>query len=849
MFRGPRVVFALLLAPFFALFSGCGGVTATNAPPAVISFSASPTTINSGDTAVLTWNVTNASSVSIDQGVGKVGAQGSQNVKPQTTTTYTLTAIGTGGPVTATATVTVNTSGGGGPTTAPTIQLTADKTSITSGGTATLSWTSTNATSITIDQGIGTVSVPSGTYNVSPPSTATYTATATGPGGTATASVIITVTAPAPPSITSFTASPTTINKGDVTTLTWKTENATSVTLSPSIPAEDNQPLALSGSATDTPASSTTYTLTATGPGGASATAQVTVTVNIPAPTVTLTATPTSVPAGGTSTLSWSSQNADKITIDNGVGDVTAPSGKKDVTVDSTTTYTATATGSNGATATAQVTVTVTQLAVSLTADKTQVAAGESAKLTWTSQGASSVDIEPGIGQVNPNDSRSVSPSQTTTYTATAKDAAGNTKAAQVTITVVASGSFTSSIKHIIFFVQENRSFDNYFGMLGKYRADKYGWPSTDVDGLDPSTMVQYDKNGVGVHPYHQVTTCAENTSPSWNPSWHSYDKGAMDGFITARDNPTTIDPQYHRVMAYYDNTDLPYYYELATQFATSDRWFSPLLSATIPNRMYLFAGTSAGHIYPDAPPSGGWPMKTIFELLQSHGITWRYYYMDNSIFLGQWAAWQDPAIRSNVRNIDEYYNILNDPNADSLLPQVVFIERGSSSGLDEHPDSNTQKGAAVGAQIINALLKSAAWPTSAFILTYDEFGGLYDHVAPITVPPPDNIAPILEPGKFDTNPYPNGDFAHSGFRLPVIVISPWVKPHYVSHVPRDTTSILKFIERRFGLPALTARDAWADDMTEFFDFSHPSLLTPPPLPEQPTNEICDPSKELDGSQ
>ena len=849
MFRGLRTcLLLLLLFPCLLLLSGCGGAAAGAKPAApVVTFTSAPATINPGDAAALTWNVTGANTVSIDHGIGSVQPSGNEQVKPQATTTYTLTASGAGGTTTAQVTVTVSAPP---PPAAPTIQLTADKTAITSGDAAILSWTSTNATSITVDNGIGTVAAPTGTFKVTPTATTTYTATATGPGGTTTASVIITVTAPTPPSITSFTASPTTMNKGDITTLSWKTANATSVTLSPAIPAEDSQALPVTGSITDTPASTTTYTLTATGPGGASATAQVTVTVNIPAPTITLTATPTSVPAGGTATLSWSSQNADKISIDNGVGNVTAPSGKQDVIVSSTTTYTATATGSTGATATAQVTVTVAPLAVSLTADKTQIGAGQSATLTWTSQGASSLDIEPGLGQVNLNDSRSVTPSQTTTYTATAKDSAGNTKTAQVTITVVPSGSFTSSIKHIIFFVQENRSFDNYFGMLGKYRADKYGMPATDIDGLDPATMVQYDQNGVAVHPYHQVTVCAENTSPSWNPSWHSFDKGAMDGFITAHDDPTTIDPQYHRVMAYYDNTDLPYYYELATQFATSDRWFSPTLSATIPNRMYLFSGTSAGHIYPDAPPSGGWPMKTIFEMLQSHGITWRYYYMDNSVFLGQFAAWQDSAIRSNVRNISEYYNILNDPNADSLLPQVVFIERASSTGLDEHPDNNTQKGAAVGEQIINALLKSAAWPTSAFILTYDEFGGLYDHVTPIAVPPPDNIAPILEPGKFDSNPYPNGDFAHSGFRLPLIVISPWVKPHYVSHTPRDTTSILKFIEARFGLPALTARDAWADDMTEFFDFSHPpALLTPPALPDQPTNGTCDATKELDGSQ
>ena len=820
---------------------GSGGGTGTTAP--TITLTADHTSITVGQSATLSWNSTDATSITIDNGIGSVTApSGSKSVSPTATTTYTATATGPGGTATATVTITVTAAA-----VAPTVELSANSTSITAGDSVTLSWNSTNATSVTIDNGIGSVTVPSGTTTIKPTATTTYTATATGAGGTTQASVTITVTPAAPPSIASFTASPSTINKGDLSTLSWQTSNSTSVTISPSIPAEDSQPLAVSGSTPVSPASTITYTLTATGPGG-SATAKVTVTVNIPAPTITLTATPTTVASGGTSTLSWSSTNADTITIDNGVGSVAVPSGKQDVTPTATTTYTATAKNSAGVTATASVTVTVTPaLQVTLTTDKTQIAWGDTATLSWTTQGATSLDIEPGIGQVtNLNGSQSVQPQQTTTYTATAKDSAGNTQTASVKITVVPAGSLTS-IKHIIFFLQENRSFDNYFGMLGQYKASK-GLPN-DVDGLDPSTMVQRDQKGVAVHPYHQITTCAENTSPSWNPSWHAFDNGAMDGFITAHDDPTTIDPEYHRVMAYYDQRDLPYYYELATQFATSDRWFSPVMSNTIPNRMYVFGATSAGHIYPDPPPQGGFPIKTIFDELQAAGVSWAYYYMDNSVFLAQFQAWNDPAIRSHVQNIQNYYNILNDPNADTLLPQVVFIERGSSSGLDEHPDSNTQKGAAVAAQIINALLNSTAWPTSVFIHTYDEFGGLYDHVAPIAAPPPDNIAPILEPGTFDTNPYPNGNFAQTGFRIPVIVISPWVKPGYVSHVPRDTTSILKFIEKRFGLPALTARDAWADDMSDFFDFSHPSLLTPPALPVQPTDETCDHTLELNGSQ
>jgi phospholipase C len=129
--------------------------------------------------------------------------------------------------------------------------------------------------------------------------------------------------------------------------------------------------------------------------------------------------------------------------------------------------------------------------------------------------------------------------------------------------------------------------------------------------------------------------------------------------------------------------------------------------------------------------------------------------------------------------------------------------------------------------------LHSPSWSSSVFILTYDEGGGLYDHVPPVTLPAPDSIPPMLKSGDLP------GNFTTSGFRVPMIVISPWSKPHFVSHVKRDHSSILKLIETRFGLPALTQRDAQADSMTEFFDFSSPHWLTPPAMPSQPTSGAC----------
>ena len=158
-----------------------------HANPPTAKLTAAPTTITAGNSATLTWSTTNATSVSIDNGIGTVAASGSTTVSPTTTTTYTLTATGSGGTVTATATVTVQ-------ELMPTAKLAASPSSIKAGETSTLTWTTTNATTVSIDQGIGAVS-PSGTTVVSPTNTTQYTLTATGPGGTATATTTVTVQA------------------------------------------------------------------------------------------------------------------------------------------------------------------------------------------------------------------------------------------------------------------------------------------------------------------------------------------------------------------------------------------------------------------------------------------------------------------------------------------------------------------------------------------------------------------------------------------------------------------------------------------------------------------------------
>lgn len=416
-----------------------------------------------------------------------------------------------------------------------------------------------------------------------------------------------------------------------------------------------------------------------------------------------------------------------------------------------------------------------------------------------------------------------------------AQDSTGGSFQQQFNITVTAAPNGLTHLNHIIFFLQENRSFDSYFGNLGLYKASE-GLPNNDVEGPDPNTTLP-NSQGQQVPWYHYQTVCTENLSVGWGYSHTDVDYGKMDQFVVTAGQAfkSTIDPSGTRAMGYYDQRDIPYYYEAAARFATSDRFFSPVLSRTIPNRMYLFTGTSFGNISPVSPPPGGFTQPTIFDRLDQAGVSWRYYYPStlSSAFITQFATYQqNPADQAKVVPIANWYN---DVTNDATLPSVIFIDHGD----DEHPGNNVQHGVATAAKIINALIKSQSWPDSALILTYDEGGGLYDHVRPAREIKPDTIAPHLATGA-----YP-GEFNESGFRLPVIVFSPWVKPSFVSHTTRDYTSILRLIEDRFNLTSLTLRDANADDMMEFFDFSGAApLLTPPKLPTQPVNGVCDKTLE-----
>ncbi len=475
--------------------------------------------------------------------------------------------------------------------------------------------------------------------------------------------------------------------------------------------------------------------------------------------------------------------------------------------------------------------------------------------------------------------------------------------------TEVVTAAFNPAINHIIFFAQENRSFDHYFGELRQFWADN-GYPDQAFDGLpqfnppagssppptnppcanpDPTQHCDADPNGTPVPSDHLPSVCIENPSPSWNESHVDWDyqdpvgknPATLDGFVQtaandARQNqPPFMDTEGYRAMGYYTGNDLNFYYFMASNFATSDRWFSPAMTRTQPNRMFMMSGTSQGHAYPlggsnpyDQKPLSAPP---IFEALQNAGITWKIYIEPDPEAIGDCAPKEqtphclfiDPG--SYLQMFTYGSTVVNDPTlsqnlvpmsqfatdaANGTLPQVAWIESPTDAGLDEHPSVddnapiNVQAGAAFVASLINSFMQSKSWSDSVFVFTYDEAGGLYDHVSPQPMPSPDGITPQdLRSGDICNGAYGTGptcDFVFTGYRVPMFVVGPYVKKNYVSHTVADTTAILKLIETRFALPALTRRDAAQFDMTEFFDFVGVPWAQPPSnVPAQNRGGTC----------
>jgi phospholipase C len=421
-------------------------------------------------------------------------------------------------------------------------------------------------------------------------------------------------------------------------------------------------------------------------------------------------------------------------------------------------------------------------------------------------------------------------------------------------------------IKTIVVLMQENRSFDSYFGHLAKYAATKGIHLDVEAAPEDASNPEDVSDPNSPRHPWqHGKNLCVSDTNHEWYGSHTEYDDGKMDGFFQANngfseEGQPSVSPELlngERALWWYDERDIPFYYDLASTFAIGDHYHSALIGPTYPNRDYLYAATSFGATTNVQPTCGSTPSDlclqtsfnkrdvVIFDELTRRDVEWRFYidgpkkprvgtFLSPPQLLTRWPKKHVLGVIPEVTHflaIDDFFAAA----AAGTLPPVVFIDANAnedSEGDDEHPPGDIQNGQAFTSKVIQALFASPQWKESVLFLTYDEHGGQFDHLAPPPACEPDDQAPDFRtaPDKAFDAKHPGTRFDRYGFRVPITVISPFAKKSYVSHHVYDHTSITRFIEAKFKVPALTRRDANADPMMDFFDFEHPPFMTPPVL-------------------
>jgi phospholipase C len=388
--------------------------------------------------------------------------------------------------------------------------------------------------------------------------------------------------------------------------------------------------------------------------------------------------------------------------------------------------------------------------------------------------------------------------------------------------------------EHIVVVMMENHSFDNLLGA-----AALRGQPAAEGLTFDASGRAQNSNPGADgpVRSFPFPTTAQGGAvTQTWNATHEQIDGGRMDGFVRSIHSS--------QPMGYWDEDRLPFAYSLAKTFTLANRWFSSVPCQTLPNRRFLMAGTAAGatassleDLMMPPPPNG-----TIFDRLGAHEISWRDYFTDVPQLAIMPAELE--AHLGNLAPIEDFYSDC----ASGHLPAVSFVDPGmgvlseigkllrdvpllrdiapqlEGEGSSEEAPQDLSHGEQWAHGVVEALLRSPAWPRTLLVYTYDEHGGYYDHVAPPPAIPPDAIPPRLSPGDAP------GGYDIYGVRVPAVVASPYCKPAAVTDVVHDHTSVLATIEAKWNLPALTFRDANAATLLDCLDPGEPSLLTPPAL-------------------
>jgi len=412
-----------------------------------------------------------------------------------------------------------------------------------------------------------------------------------------------------------------------------------------------------------------------------------------------------------------------------------------------------------------------------------------------------------------------------------------------------------SKIANVFVLMLENHSFDNIFGQSGipqiTHASPADGNTYQDVTyhvGSPAPTSMPAD-------PGHEFLDVVEQLGGvhAGYPHGGPYPAINLSGFAanyatTKSGGPTPASADIGKIMLGFDTSNqLPVSYQLATEFAVCDHWFSSLPGPTWPNRFFVHGASSAGLDHsPTTEEMGQWelpgfgftyPHGSIFEALSRAGLTWRVYHDDTDAYSDDpqpgsifGAIPQVSALKGvtllDARSLTGFAADLQSP----YTCQYTFIEpnygdiiSGYRGGSSQHPMDDVYGGEGLIKAVYEAIRNSPVWDTSLLIINYDEHGGFYDSVAPPAATPPDDGSPSTY------NKY-GFTFSQLGVRVPAVVVSPWIAARTVDHTVYDHASVPATIERLFGLPALTARDAAANDVRALFTQARPRTDTPATL-------------------
>jgi phospholipase C len=357
-------------------------------------------------------------------------------------------------------------------------------------------------------------------------------------------------------------------------------------------------------------------------------------------------------------------------------------------------------------------------------------------------------------------------------------------------------------VEHLVVVMLENRSVDHYLGWYGEENPAFDGTRTGSYVDASGATVPTADWGASGRNNFHGRGF--NDPGHGWKAARAEFNEGKLDGFLSEGSGNDEF------AVSTYGPDDLPIWAQLARGFTTFDRWHASLLGPTQPNRYYLHSAQSAGLKDNSLPPQVasdhpewtlGWDWPTVWDLCGAGGVSCAYYYCN----LPQIAYW-GPRHLDVARHISAYY----EDAALGRLPQVSFIDPWyiAPEGLanDDHPHADIRLGQEFLSDVVGAFVESPLFAKAALVVTYDEWGGFWDHVRPPRVPDERASKDLAE------------DFGQTGFRVPSVCVSPWTQGGRVDHGVHDHVSVLRFISDNWGLPSLNLRHRKATSLASAFD-------------------------------